>query len=448
MSVLKNVSVVIAGAGMAGLAAARRLEQRGAKVTVIEARDRVGGRVWTIRDGFTARQHAEGGGDMIESEHHATLNLARDLGLKTTPILQEGFGYYGPAKNGRLAVQSIGGLFRVMPGEFGEFVQNYKLSERRWDSAIARRLAALSVADWLRSCKAGDALVERFRGLRGLMLADPEDLSLLALVDLFADFNDPGDIESSRIVGGNDRLATETAREMRGKLLLNAIVRRIGQTDDGVRVSVEQGGRTSELRADYVISALPASTLRDVAMDPPMPDSQRLAIERLRYGSVTRLLIQFDRRFWKKKGRPNAFGSDQAFGAFWDGNQEQAARPAILSFMAGGRASAELQGMLQRGGAARVADAVRWLGEPGEILASKQITWEHDPWVHGGYAVFDPSFDPTWRDWLARPHGRLFLAGEHTSIRWQGYINGAIETGQRAAAEIEATVRSGKALAN
>ena len=68
----------------------------------------------------------------------------------------------------------------------------------------------------------------------------------------------------------------------------------------------------------------------------------------------------------------------------------------------------------------------------------KAVTWEDDPWSRGGYAVFDPSYGPHLRAWLARPAGRIVFAGEHTSLRWQGYMNGAIESGKRAAAEVRA----------
>ena len=105
MRPLQNISVIVAGAGLAGLAAARALESSGAIVSVVDARDRVGGRVWTIRDGFAGRQHAEAGADLIETDHHAVLSLCKALDLKTVPILRGGFGYYGRNRAGRLAVQ-------------------------------------------------------------------------------------------------------------------------------------------------------------------------------------------------------------------------------------------------------------------------------------------------------------------------------------------------------
>src|SRR6185436_2232026 len=98
---LAGRSIIVAGAGLAGLSAAKALESRGAAVTVVEARDRVGGRVWTLRDGFAARQHAEAGGDLIEEEQGHVLRLARELGLKPVRILRGGWGFYGPDARGR-----------------------------------------------------------------------------------------------------------------------------------------------------------------------------------------------------------------------------------------------------------------------------------------------------------------------------------------------------------
>ena len=97
---LAGVSVLVAGAGLAGLAAAYDLAAMGASVTVIEARDRVGGRVWTIREGFADRQHAEAGGDMIDESQEEICQLARELGLTLSRILREGFGYLRPGPAG------------------------------------------------------------------------------------------------------------------------------------------------------------------------------------------------------------------------------------------------------------------------------------------------------------------------------------------------------------
>ena len=98
---LAGTSVIVAGAGFAGLTAARDLESRGASVTVVEARNRVGGRVWTLREPFAARQHAEAGADLIDEEQQTLRGLATELGLEPVRILRESFGFYAPDRRGR-----------------------------------------------------------------------------------------------------------------------------------------------------------------------------------------------------------------------------------------------------------------------------------------------------------------------------------------------------------
>jgi monoamine oxidase len=435
---LAGTRALVAGAGLAGLAAARALEARGATVTVLEARHRVGGRVWTMRDGFSHGQYAEAGADLIDADQRAILQLAHDLGLAPIRILRQGFGYYTAHGRWQRSIESswASPAFRAVWARLDELVTAYTLAEERWDSAIGHRLAGQSVAAWLDEIRAPRAVRDRFLGFRGLFLADPEDLALIALVDFFAGEGASGWGATFRIRGGNDRIATEAARRLRGPVLLGAALRRVRQTPARVIAFVEGPAGLSELAADYLVVALPASVVRDVRFEPSLPKAQRDALSHLRYGAATRVLMQFDRRFWIRRGRPNAFGSDQPTGAVWDGNEQQGPGPGILSLLAGGGASAALQSILRTKGERGILTRLAWLGRATPPLASRTIVWEDDPFARGGYAYFDPGFDPQWRSSLARPAGRTVFAGEHTSHRWQGYMNGAVESGLRAAAEI------------
>jgi monoamine oxidase len=202
---------------------------------------------------------------------------------------------------------------------------------------------------------------------------------------------------------------------------------------------VKQGRSVSQITCDYLVLALPATILRRIPITPSLPAQQHDAIARLKYGRATKTLLQFSQRFWRAPGRPRAFGSPLPFGALWEGNEEQRGRAGILALLAGGSASDQTQAMVAKDGPQRLADELDWLGSRrADLIASKQIVWESDAWARGGYAYFDPGFDPALRPWLARPFGRLFFAGEHTSVRWQGYMNGAVESGRRAAAEVAA----------
>ena len=189
---LDGVTVLVAGAGLAGLAAAHDLAAMGASVTVVDARDRVGGRVWTIRNGFAEGQHGEAGGDLIDESHHELRRLAERAGLTLSRVLRRGWGHAAPDAQGRVraAGQAAHGWERLSEA-VSELADRYRLAEQRWDSPIAADLARRSVSQWLDDIHADADLRASAVGLRGFFLADPEELSLLALVDQFASSQGP-----------------------------------------------------------------------------------------------------------------------------------------------------------------------------------------------------------------------------------------------------------------
>lgn len=435
--------MIVAGAGLAGLTAAVDLHCSGARVTMVEARDRVGGRVWTLRDGFLEGQHAEAGGDLIEDGQEAMLRLVRQSGLRLTPILRRGFSFVRQGPRGRpLAPLAPGTLWSTLGAQLAPLVRAYCLAEQRWDSTIGMTMGRLSVAEWLDRAGAGAETRDIARGLRGFFLADPADLSLLALVDQLAS-EASGPRNLYRIMGGNDRLTSELAAMLGERVQLQTSLLTVSQAGEKVRICVRTAGSLrSQMTADYLIVAMPATTLRKVSFEPGLPPLQREAIGRLNYGCATKTLLQFKRRFWRGRGRPRAYGTDLPIGTLWEGNEEQPGGEGILTLLAGGSASVETKALIAGSGVEGLVRSLEWLGSKGmPVLAHRLVSWEDDPWARGGYAYFDPTYDPALRPWLARAHGLVLFAGEHTSVRWQGYMNGAIESGLRAAAEVRVMAR-------
>jgi monoamine oxidase len=447
---MRGTSVLVAGAGLAGLAAARELTKKGAAVTIIDSRDRVGGRVLTVREPFLHGEHAEAGADLIDESQTAICTLIADVGLRTARILPGGFTSIRQDGRRRRIAGKRG--WKHLASRLQPEVRAFCVSEQRWDGGVADSLAPESVARWLDRIRAPRALKDVAIGLRGFFLADPDELSLLALVDQFADAGTPGSEKMVRIIGGNDRLPAALARALGSSIHLNTILHRVAQGRDGVTTALESNGRVSEARFDYLVCAMPATTVRDVVFEPALPDLQRNAMTTVKYGAATKTALQFDRAPWRKRGKPRAFGTALPIGAVWDGNEEPAfaasrlrrrRRGGILTLLAGGSASAATREMLAAEGPLRIVRELSWLNlKNAELTAWTSVSWEHERWSRGGYAFFDTQFPPSLRYWLARPFDRIFFAGEHTSLRWQGYMNGAVETGMRAAEEVSARSRA------
>jgi monoamine oxidase len=434
---LRGRSVIVVGAGLAGLTAARELESAGARVTMLEARDRVGGRVHTVRDIFADGQHGEAGADLIEGEQTLVHDLAGAVGLKPQRILRAGFTYYGPDASGRNRVWQKPSVWSEAAKRLEPHIERHKAAGERWDSGVAAAIGGRSVAEWLKTQRAGRAFNIGIRSIRGFFLADPEDLSLLSLVDQFSR-GEPGEDALFRIPGGNDRLPRRIADALAAPIILEALVEKVHSRAETAVVTFRDRSGRHELSADFVVMAVPATTLRNVEFRPRLPAEQWTAISRLKYGPATRVLLQFERPFWRRTQKHRGFGSSLPIGAVWDAAEHQRGASGMLMLLAGGRASAECRTILAREGAEGVVDRLRWLGRPAALTALWHTSWEDDPLAGGGYAVFSPEFQPHLRDWLRRPAGRVTFAGEHTSIRWEGFMNGAIESGRRAAAEISA----------
>ena len=435
--------VVVVGAGLAGLAAAYELDRKGWEVTVLEARDRVGGRCRTFRRELRFGQVAEAGGEFIDGSHDAMRGYASDFGLELDDLnAVDGDDLAGViyADGDRETYDS------AVDDELQSELDRYEEQVDRYAAAIdvadpARTGAGLdtrSVADLLDELGLDPdarSLIEA--ELRGEYTVEADELSLLFHVvesALYADVSDD-DIERYRIRGGNDRLPNAFADRLRDSLVLRAPVESVQARQSRVRVVA---GR-NEFDADFCILATPLPVLREMELDVQLPRPVRDAIATLQYGDVTKTALQYERRSWLEDDLSGDAFTDLPIGEIWDATGGQEGEAGILMTYSAGDAAARTAAAQP---AARIAAAARQVdevfpGSRGDFTDGATIAWGKERYTGGSYSAWAPGQYTNFWPALRRSYGRVYFAGEHTDL-YAGYMEGAVRSGRRVADAIEA----------
>jgi len=321
---INNKSVTIIGAGMAGLAAAYDLHRAGWQVTVLEARDRVGGRVHTLR-GFSNGLAAEAGGEFIDQHHTRMLSLAKEFNLSLGKVgsWQGQTGDWG-AYEGKVGLSNDIKVWGFnLEDEYGKiWVALAKLGEQvpnpaRPESAPnAKELDKQSAANWLNAQAVYPLARIAFADhIRSEYTCEPEQFSLLDLARNAALYY--SDTESwpvtYRIIGGNDQLPQAIAKQL-PDIRFNTVVTSIQAQPENISVVYKQGDTYHTLNSAFAILAIPLTTARLINFNSSLPTAHQKMINEISYGAVTKVMIEYRKRFWKDKGwngacRPTSISS-------------------------------------------------------------------------------------------------------------------------------------------
>jgi monoamine oxidase len=188
-----------------------------------------------------------------------------------------------------------------------------------------------------------------------------------------------------------------------------------------------------------VILAIPLKPSRTIKFDPPLPSGYADMIEKVAYGSVTKVLIQYSQRIWDKQGWDGHLMTDLPITCIWHPTEQQGGEGGILTIYTGANAGAAFNALSD---ADRIQTAIAQVeqvcpGSSQHVVATKTMAWNNEPFTQASYAAFAPGQVTAYWQRLRTPLGRLHFAGEHTAVH-QGYMEGAVESGQRAAKEIMA----------
>jgi monoamine oxidase len=453
--------IVVVGAGLAGLSAAYALRNAGYVAEVHEASSRVGGRCWTLRGAFADGQIVEHGGELIDQGHNQIRNLCSSLGLKLDNLLQA-------EQNGT----EVLGYFDGSPYSYEEMTDDIKAAWQKihadvsaasypttFESSTARgrQLDSMSIVDWIEetfeggmSSRIGQLLDVAYNIEYGAESWEQSALNILYLLGYrgqgqFRVFGESN--EKYHVVGGNDQITDRLAAQLAGQITTASELVAVKRNPAGsYTLSFRQGSVTKTVLADKVVLALPFSILRS-SVDLSKAGFEPLkliAIRELGMGTNSKLHVQFSSRFWRPQGSNGETFSDTGYQNTWEVSRAQAGKSGILVNYTGGTIGATF------GSGTPASRATQFLGQIEPVLPGAKKAWNGKAvidfwpgyeWTKGSYSYWKVGQYQRFAGMEARRQGNCLFAGEHTSIDFQGYLNGAVETGQRAAGEILADLK-------
>ncbi|HWP44428.1 MAG TPA: NAD(P)/FAD-dependent oxidoreductase [Blastocatellia bacterium] len=445
-------NIVILGGGLAGLAAAFELKSAGHNVTVLEARKQPGGRVRTLRN-FADGLYAEAGPNSFPENHQFTFGYARDFNLPLMPAFRLGLDSLAHVRGSR---------FRIGPGGVADVPFPLKSSERQ---AGIYNLPALYVGDFMRevgnprkadwppeSLRALDEITFRqllvdlgaSEGAMDLIQASQLGLagfgldSISALAGVLTETIATG-APFYEIAGGNDKLPKAFKKRVKKQFKKKSVVLAIAQDETGVSVTYSRNGVIDTIRADRCICTLPFPVLKEIEVSPPFSAGKQRAIDELKLTPVTRTFLQFRTRVWEQDQLDGYGITDLSIQNTYSPTLTQPGRRGLLASYTGGQRALDLGDMSEKDRQDLVLRRMGNLfgGLNNQFESGSSLVWHKDEWARGAYTYFQPGQITSLLPLAQQPEGRIHFAGEHTSA-WHGWMNGALESGNRAAQEVNA----------
>jgi monoamine oxidase len=437
------VDVVVIGGGLAGLACAYELRRAGRSVTVLEARNRPGGRVYTVRNGFTSGQHAEGGGEFIDTGHTLMRFYVRHFGLRLEDLRAEPDAHLESVvyldQRRRPVSEVLAGAVQKEIDRFRARVTTLAIPLDPVDPVARGAKLDTHSATWLLDSMQieGTARVLIEHQLRDRFSFEPDLVSLLFLCQTVKrDADQPSSGAAAfRIRGGNDQLPAAFAGTIDDLRLLTP-ARRLELHPGGVRVGVDGG----EVSARFCVLTAPLHAVRNlIAFSPGPPRALGEAIAGVRYGNATKIMLQYSRRFWRTKAESGRILTDLTFQTSWEATSGEAGSRGILTAYAAGQSGAFYSNRFPTTRLLLAADEIDdvYPGSRALFARGAAAVWQRESPSRGSIAGYAPGeVTQFWRA-LRRRYGRLLLAGEHTDS-YTGSMEGAVRSGRRAATAIDA----------
>ncbi len=442
----KKPVIAIVGGGIAGLSASFYLGKMGFENTVYEVSGRVGGRVLTVEDAVIKGSHVDFGAEFIDSIHEDLLNLARQLNvelvdLHADTLTPKAYFFDGNMFTEKDIVQAIQPFAEKLTADAKRIPEeiHFSTAEEFKDldqQSVTSYLKSIGMEGWL--LRFFEVAMESEYAMRA---SEQSAVNLLVMLSVPFEYSDHYHLLGSyhevfKFKGGSQRFIDALWKVTEQQVKLGWRLQKISKRDHQYALSFDVSGKNEEVIADYVVIAVPFTVIRDIERDFRFADRKEKWIAEAGFRNAIKVAMGFTKRVWREAGFQGYTFTDVNETVFWDSSQMVPTEEGSLTFAGGGDSAVEL---LEKS-----YDEIRdkWLTGAGTIYPGlteayngkiSKFPWNIYPYTKGSYTCYKPGQWSEFAGIEAEPFENIFFAGEHCSVKHQGFMNGAAETGRKAA---------------
>lgn len=462
-NLITQPKIVIVGAGMAGLNCAWQLKKAGYASDVYEASKRVGGRMFTKKDILAPGLTTELGGEFIDSTHKDMLSLCSEfnlplldtLGASEAGLYRDSYFFNGQFYSIRQVIRAFKPYAARIQADIDSLPDvitftNYGNADKFDKLSISAYFDTIGMTGWIRTALETAYMTEYGR--------ETDDQSAINFLYLFSANTSKGEFnvfgnsdERYKISGGNQMVIDALYNKLKNRVHNEHVLVRVKKANKAnYELSfLNANGSVITVYADVVVMTIPFSVLRNIPMEVNMPEWKTNAIQNLGYGTNAKTMLGFNKRVWRDYNYNGYVFTDGVVQNGWDNSQLQDGSNGGYTAFLGGKAGLALADGTAKSRATTFVEQLETIW-PGCKKAfngnAERALWPLNPFSLGSYACYKPGQFTTIAGAEKRTIGNMYFAGEHCSLAFQGYMNGAAQTGRRAAQDILTNLKTGKTI--